>query len=85
MRALVTIKLIEIPPDPPRQNPTSGGELPSRSRVVVAGDDLAVLSFAEYGTTSLWREVASRNRIDNPFRLPRGRELIFPARLELER
>jgi hypothetical protein len=86
VRAMVTISLKEILPEQPAgQNPTSGGEQPARSHTLRSGEDLAVLSHAEYGTTSKWRDLAERNGIDNPFRLPIGTEMIFPARLELER
>lgn len=86
VRATATIELKEVPDSgPPGQNPTSGGQLPHRSYVLTADDDLAVLAHEEYGSTAKWREVARRNSIDNPFRLPAGRELIFPDRVELDR
>lgn len=86
VRATATIKLDEVPrPGIAPQNPTSGGELPHRSHVLHADDDLAVLAHAEYGSTARWRDVAARNGIDNPFRLPAGREVIFPDRIELDR
>ena len=85
IRATATIKLDEVPEAAlAGQNPSSGGELPSRSHVLTSNDDLAVLAHREYGSTVQWREIARRNQIDNPFRLPAGREVIFPDRLELE-
>ena len=84
IRATVGITLLGLAPTQPGTNPTSGGMQPVRSHTVRTGDHLPVLSHSEYGTTSNWREVASRNRVDNPFRPVVGRELLFPARLELE-
>lgn len=86
VRATAGIELKEVPdPGPAGQNPTSGGELPRRSYVLSADDDLAVLAHREYGSTAKWRDIAARNGIDNPFRLPAGREMILPDRLELDR
>ncbi|MEM9514374.1 MAG: hypothetical protein AAGA42_05905 [Actinomycetota bacterium] len=83
VRARATISLQEVGRKKTKKkpNPTSGGEMPARSRVLRAGDDLAVLAFHEYGSTAKWRGIADRNAIDNPFTLPLGREVVFPARL----
>jgi nucleoid-associated protein YgaU len=85
VRATASIELKEIPDKGPLgQNPTSGGKLPHKSHVLNAGDDLARLAHAEYGSAAKWRDIARQNGIDNPFRLPAGREMIFPDRLELD-
>ena len=84
VRGTVTITLLGLPPKEDGTNPTSGGMQPVRSRQIGPGDHLPVLTHREYGDTSSWREVARRNRIDNPFRPRLGTEVLFPARLDLE-
>jgi nucleoid-associated protein YgaU len=83
LRATATVKLKGLPTTREGQNPTSGGVDAVRSRTVGRGDDLAVLVHREYGSTRHWRRIAELNGIDNPFRLPAGRELLFPSRPEL--
>lgn len=83
-RANATVKLVGLAPEAPGQNPTSGALRPMRSQALLPGDDLAVLAHRNYGDTRHWRTVAELNGIDNPFRLPVGRELVLPMRLELD-
>jgi nucleoid-associated protein YgaU len=79
IRATATLTLQEIPKEMAKQNPTSGGLSPLRSRTVVAGDSLASIAFAEYGDPRLWRALAEINRIDDPMRLPTGTRLMVPT------
>jgi nucleoid-associated protein YgaU len=79
IRATASLTLQEIPQNVARQNPTSGGLSPMRTRTVVAGDSLASISFAEYGDPRLWRALAEINRIDDPMRLPTGTRLMVPT------
>lgn len=79
IRATATLTLQEIPKELAKQNPTSGGLAPLRSRTVVAGDSLASIAFAEYGDPRLWRALAEINRIDDPMRLPTGTRLMVPT------
>ena len=83
-RAKATVKLVGLPTRKLGQNPTSGGVAPLRSETLLPGDDLAVLAHRHYGATGRWRELAEINHIDNPFRLPVGRELVLPLRLGLD-
>ncbi len=65
---------------PGRQNPTSGGPAGRRTRVVVEGDNLQLLSYREYGTSSYWRAVAEANGIDDPLSVRPGARLLMPSR-----
>ena len=84
-RANATVKLVGLPTRKFGQNPTSGALRPLRSQALMPGDDLAVLAHRHYGTTRHWRALAELNGIDNPFRLPTGRELVMPLRLDDDR
>ncbi|MGH9067949.1 MAG: LysM peptidoglycan-binding domain-containing protein [Acidimicrobiales bacterium] len=77
-RASCSLKLAEIPTKKPGQNPTSGALASHRSHTVVAGDSLASLAQAEYGTPTMWRALADTNGIDDPMRVPSGTTLLVP-------
>ncbi len=82
LRATATTRLVGTRSVKRGQNPTSGGLQPLRSTVLIRGDDLAVIAHREYGSTRYWRAIADRNGIDNPFRLPSGREVVLPEPAE---
>lgn len=50
----------------------------SKSHTVVAGDELALLCFKEYGDASLYTKVAEVNGLKNYRKLKPGMELLFP-------
>jgi nucleoid-associated protein YgaU len=50
---------------------------------MVVGDSLASLAYAEYGDPTLWRYLASFNRIDDPLRIPQGSVVLLPSAAEL--
>lgn len=79
VRAVCTVTLEEISGKSPGQNPTSGGLTPRRAHVVVEGDTLAGIAYAEYGNPSLWRAVATLNRLDDPMRLRPGSTVLLPT------
>jgi len=79
MRATATLELQEIPSDPGRQNPTSGGLAVRATHTVVAGDTLASVAYAEYGDAALWRAIAHTNTIDDPMRVRPGTSLLLPT------
>lgn len=85
IRAVCTVVLQELAGEPPGTNPTSGGRVPHREHVVVHGDSLAGIAYAEYGDAALWRAVADVNRVDDPSRLRPGTRLLLPAGDELVR
>jgi hypothetical protein len=77
-RALCSVELQELPEDPDRQNPTSGGLAMHRVHTVVGGDSLPSIAYREYADARLWRALAEVNGIDDPFRLPVGTRLMVP-------
>ncbi len=78
-RAEVQVILAETPPDRDGQNPTSGGVAGNRVRILTGEDALPSVSYAEYGTPTMWRALALANDIDDPMRVPAGTELFVPS------
>jgi hypothetical protein len=78
IRALVTVAFEEIPSQPGRQNPTSGGSAGRRTRLVQAGESLHAIAYQEYRKPTLWRGLALFNGITDPARLRSGTTLIVP-------
>jgi hypothetical protein len=75
-RATITIALKEVKEEPPRQNPTSGGDGGRRSHRVLPGETLDLIAFLELGSASKWTHLAQINGIDNPFTLRPGELLV---------
>lgn len=63
----------------PRQNPSSGGGPTERMWQVSAGERLDSIAAQVYGDAGKWPLIAARNKIDNPFALRNGQELVIPA------
>jgi nucleoid-associated protein YgaU len=83
IRALCSVSMEEMPNEPWRQNPTSGGQFVRRSHTMVDGDTLAGVAYQEYGDPAMWRALAAYNRIDDPLRFGAGSELLLPSPAEL--
>lgn len=83
IRAVCSVSLEEMPVEPWRQNPTSGGLAVRRAHKLVDGDTLASVAYAEYGDPAMWRPLAAFNGIDDPLRLRRGTQLLLPPPDEL--
>ena len=83
IRAVCTVAMEEMPPGTPKQNPTSGTMIVHRSHLVVAGDSLASLAYAEYGDATMWRPLAAFNGIDDPLRVPDGTVVLLPPAEDL--
>ena len=79
IRATCNVSLEEMPGDPLKQNPTSGGLTLTSVRTVVAGDSLASIAYREYGDPAMWRPLAAFNGIDDPLRLRLGSSVLLPA------
>lgn len=81
IRAHATLTLEEIPVILEGQNPTSGtgaqGQV--RTRVLVAGESLALVAYQEYGRAEHWRAIAEASGIDDPARVAPGTPLLLPA------
>jgi hypothetical protein len=79
VRASVTAVFEEVPSEPSRQNPTSGGKSGRRLHTVEPGEMLHLIAYREYGDSTLWRGLAHENRIDDPLLpLVPGRSLLIP-------
>jgi hypothetical protein len=83
LRAMVTVALVEVPSEPARQNPSSGGLLGYRTATVAAGESLHSIAQREYGAPALWRGIAIANGIDHPLRVAAGTTLRLPPREEV--
>jgi len=79
IRATCSVSIEEMPGNPPKQNPTSGGLALTSVRTVVAGDSLASIAYREYGDPTMWRPLAAFNGIDDPLRLRLGATLLLPT------
>lgn len=77
IRASVDVSFEEVPSEPARQNPTSGGP-GARSRVVAAGETLHAIAYQEYGRAALWRALADANDIDDALEVTPGTTLHIP-------
>jgi hypothetical protein len=79
LRATVGVSFEEVPNEPPKQNPTSGGPPGRRMHVLAGGESLHTLAYDEYGDPALWRAIAVANAIDDPLRVAPGRRLLLPS------
>jgi nucleoid-associated protein YgaU len=85
IRAKCQLKLEEIPPEEPAQNPTSGSRESRKGRVIADGDSFASVAYREYGDPTLWRALAVFNGIDDPLRLDPGTQILVPSIAEARR
>jgi nucleoid-associated protein YgaU len=83
IRATCTVSLQEMPGEKGKQNPTSGSIAARSLHRVVVGDTLASIAYREYGDPTLWRPLATFNRVDDPLRIPLGSVLMLPSAAEL--
>nr|WP_238355847.1 peptidase M23 [Kribbella sandramycini] len=83
VRATCTVDLQEMPAQTAKQNPTSGSLTARRTHVLLEGESLATVAYAEYGDPAMWRPLARANDIDDPLRLTPGSTLLLPAADEL--
>lgn len=60
------------------QNPTSGGGVAPKTRLLYAGDRLDLIAWEEYGECAKWRLIAEANDIIDPLRLRSGQVIIIP-------
>src|SRR6185295_16573553 len=68
IRAVCTVNLEEMSAEDLKQNPTSGVLAVERVHTMIAGDNLAGVSYKEYGDPALWRPLAEYNGVDDPMR-----------------
>jgi hypothetical protein len=77
IRATASVGFEEVPNEPARQNPTSGGP-GRRSHVVALGETLHSIAYGEYGDPTYWRGLATLNHVEDPLRLDPGTVLLIP-------
>jgi hypothetical protein len=78
IRATCTITLIEVPQPQTKTNPTSGSRAGFQAHLVIEGDTLHSVAWAEYQRPDFWRAIAAFNDIDDPLRLTVGSRLLLP-------
>jgi nucleoid-associated protein YgaU len=80
IRALVAISMREQPSlfGTLPTNPTSGGLAGRRAHTVTAGESLAGIATAQYGSPGRWRQLADRNGIEDPLRVRAGDLVYLP-------
>lgn len=78
-RATCNITLEEFPTPTWPQNPTSGGKPGLQAHVLIEGETLHSVAWAEYGHASYWRALAALNNIDDPLRVSAGTRLLLPS------
>lgn len=61
------------------QNPTSGSLESRRSHMLIEGETLHSIAYAEYGLAGYWRALAAFNKIDDPMRLRAGSRILLPT------
>lgn len=79
LRATCKLSLLEYAVPLPKTNPSSGAERSVKARRVGLGDTLASIANDELGDPSQWRAIATVNRIEDPFNLVVGSELLIPS------
>lgn len=82
LRATCAVTVTEAAGPVLGQNPTSGALRARRVHRLVSGDSLESLAHREYGDPTAWRIIAQANGIDDPTRLPAGRQLLIPSAAE---
>ena len=78
IRATCSISLVEASDPSRRQNPTSGGRRGMQSHILVEGETLHSVAWAQYGQAGYWRGLAAFNDIDDPLRIAPGTRLLIP-------
>lgn len=80
VRTLVTISLQQVidEEEHAKQNPTSGGGIAPKTRILNASDRLDWIAWEEYGDATRWRLIAQANQIADPLRLQTGQVILVP-------
>ena len=56
-----------------------------RIHVLVDGESLHSVAWAEYGQAKYWRALAAFNGIDDPLRIPSGTTILLPPQRDAAR
>ena len=85
IRATCSVTLNEVPKGAQGTNPTSGGTPGFQIHMLIEGETLHSVAWAEYGNPRFWRGLAEFNGIDDPTRVPVGTRLLLPPPREAAR
>jgi hypothetical protein len=79
VRATLEVSFLQVqdPKERPKTNPTSVAES-RKLRVVMPGETIDSIAFAEYRDPDRWRLIADHNELDDPLRLRPGQKLAIP-------
>ena len=83
IRASGHLLITQFPTKLAPQNPTSGGDQPSRNLELYDGDCLAHVAFRAYQSPSYWRDIAKANGIVDPLRTKSGTNLRIPTKASI--
>ena len=83
IRASGHLLITQFPTKLAPQNPTSGGDQPSRNLELYDGDCLAHVAFRAYQSPSYWRDIAKANGIMDPLRTKSGTNLRIPTKASI--
>ena len=80
VRAVVNLSLQQVIDEEEHaaQNPTSGGGVAPKTRVLYAGSRLDLIAWEEYGDSTRWRLLAQANNILDPLHLRAGQVIVVP-------
>jgi hypothetical protein len=80
VRSVITIGMQQVLDETqfPGQNPTSGGGVAPRTRILYASDRLDLIAWDEYGDATKWRLIAQANGIMDPLHLTPGHAIVVP-------
>ena len=80
VRTLVNISLQQVVDEEEhaKQNPTSGGGVAPKTRLLNASDRLDLIAWEEYGDATQWRLIAAANQIADPLHLRAGQVILVP-------
>jgi hypothetical protein len=85
IRATCNITIVEVPTPAAGTNPTSGGRAGFQAHVLIEGETLHSVAWAEYRRADYWRALAEFNDIDDPLRVAPGTRLLLPPHRDAAR
>jgi hypothetical protein len=76
-RASIEVSFDEVMKKRKGQNPTSAGKATLRMHMVLPGETIDQIAYAELGDAALWSTIAEENGIENPLALVPGQRLAI--------
>lgn len=78
VRARVSITLKEFKKELNKREKSRQSPDKTKIHTVIEGDSLWWMAYKEYGDPGLWRQIAAKNKIENPRFLDTGQDLVIP-------